>query len=120
MLDITSIYLSHLSLLHDEAALSPYHPDIPRRQTKPLNSANFPKVAILRYFFVTRVRQVTDRKCHLKSPAVDDHGPFALGGLLSDRVYKLQDALCGICWRHTMIRPGCVVKMHHILRLVSL
>jgi hypothetical protein len=47
MLDATSI---HLSLLHDVAALSPYHPDVLPRQTKPLSSANFPKGAILGYF----------------------------------------------------------------------
>lgn len=51
---------------------------------------------------------------------MDDHGPFALGGLLSDRVYKLQDALGGICWRHAVIGPGRVVEMHHILCLISL
>lgn len=51
---------------------------------------------------------------------MDDHGPFALGGLLANHVHKLQDAFGSICWRHTMIGPGCVVKMHHILCLVSL
>lgn len=52
--------------------------------------------------------------------AVDDHGPFALGGLLSHCEHKLQDALGGVCWRHAVIGPGCVVKMHHVLRFVRI
>lgn len=51
---------------------------------------------------------------------MDDHRPFALGGLLSDHEYKLQDAFGRISWRHTVIRPGRVVEMHDVLSLISL
>ena len=61
-----------------------------------------------------------NREWRLRVPAVDDHGPFALGGLLSHCEHKLQDALGGVCWRHAVIGPGCVVKMHHVLRFVRL
>ena len=49
-----------------------------------------------------------------------DHGAFALHSLLSDLVYKLQDAFCSIGCGHPVIRPCGVVKMNHILHLVSL
>lgn len=51
---------------------------------------------------------------------MDDHGAFASGGLLSDRMYELQDTLGSICCGHTMIRPHGVVEMHHVLRLIGL
>lgn len=51
---------------------------------------------------------------------MDDHGSFALGGLLPDSVHELQDALGSVCWRHAVVGPGRVVKVHHILGLVSL
>lgn len=53
-------------------------------------------------------------------PAVHDHGTFALCCLLSDDMDKLQDAFRSVCRGHSVVRPRSVVKMHHILHLVSL
>lgn len=53
-------------------------------------------------------------------PAVHDHGASALGSLLSHHVYELQDAFCSIGCGHPVIRPRSVVKMRHVLHLVSL
>lgn len=56
----------------------------------------------------------------LRLPAVHGHGASALCSLLSDLVYKLQDAFRSVGCGHPVIGPRGVVKMGHILHLVSL
>lgn len=53
-------------------------------------------------------------------PAVYDHGAFTLYWLLPDHLHELQDAFGGIGCGDTMVWPGSVVKMHHVLHLISL
>lgn len=53
-------------------------------------------------------------------PAVYDHGAFTLYWLLPDHLHELQDAFGGVGCGDTMVWPGSVVKMHHVLHLISL
>lgn len=49
-----------------------------------------------------------------------DHGAFTLCCFLPDHLYKLEDTFGSVGRGDTVIWPGSVVKMHHVLHLISL
>lgn len=49
-----------------------------------------------------------------------DHGAFSLCWFLPDHLHKLEDALGSVGCGDAVVWPGSVVKMHHILHLISL